>query len=102
MWTTTEIVGKRADVYEPAGGRPRFGVLHLHGHSLGTLRNRPAFSRLLDELRLACVCPHGGRCWWADRVCAEFDPAVTPERFLLDRVLPHFQERWGLAPPAVG
>src|SRR5947209_6680638 len=101
-WTTVDIGGKPADVYEPAAGKPRFGVLHLHGGSLETLRDRPAFTRLFDELKLACVCPHGGRCWWVDRLCPAFDPAVSPERHLTGRVLPFFRQRWGLAPRAVG
>lgn len=102
-WSTAEIAGKAADVYEPSGaGPPRFGVLALHGVGLKTLRDRPAFTRLFDELHLACVCPHGQRCWWADRICPEFNPAISPERHLLQNVLPFFRERWGLAPPAVG
>src|SRR5947209_17196253 len=102
-WATATIAGKSADVYEPAGtSRPRFGVLHLHGASGETLRDRPAFTRLFDELKLACVCPHGKRSWWADRLCPEFDPQVTAERYLLQNVLPFFLERWGLAPRAIG
>jgi pimeloyl-ACP methyl ester carboxylesterase len=100
-WTQVAIAGKRADVYEPAG-RPRFGVLYLHGAGLETLRDQPVFTSLLDQHGLACVCPHGQLCWWADRVCPAFDPVVTPERFLLDRVLPYFRERFHLAPPALG
>ncbi len=101
-WTTLDVGGKPADVYEPDGPRPRFGVLFLHGGSRETLRDRPAFTRRFEELRLACVCPHGQRCWWVDRICAEFDTTVTPERHLLDRVVPYFQTRWNLAPPALG
>jgi esterase/lipase superfamily enzyme len=100
-WTAETIAGKRADVYEPPHP-PRFGVLHLHGVGLETLRDNPAFTRLFQELNLACVCPHGQRSWWADRVCPEFDPQVTPERYLLESVLPFFQQRWGLAPRTVG
>jgi poly(3-hydroxybutyrate) depolymerase len=102
-WSAAEVGGKAADVYDPPGpGRSRFGVLHLHDAGAETLRDNGAFTRLFAELRLACVCPHGGSCWWADRVCAEFDPKVTPERYLLERVVPFFQARWGLAPRAVG
>jgi S-formylglutathione hydrolase len=102
-WSTVEIAGKAADVYEPLGGkRPRFGVLHLHGVGLETLRDRTAFTRWFDALNLACICPHGQRCWWVDRICTEFDSTVTPERFLLDRILPYFQERWRLNPGAIG
>jgi len=102
-WTSVDIAGKHADIYDPPGGaRPRLGILHLHGGGLETLRDRPAFTRLFAELRLACVCPQGGRCWWVDRVCPAFDPQITPERFLLDRVLPFFHERWELAPRSLG
>jgi pimeloyl-ACP methyl ester carboxylesterase len=101
-WTQELIAGKGADVYEPADGRPRFGILFLHGAGLESLRDRPAFTRLFDELHLACVCPEGQRSWWVDRVCAEFDPTLTAERHLLDNVLPFFEKRWQLRPPAIG
>jgi pimeloyl-ACP methyl ester carboxylesterase len=102
-WSTVEIAAHPADVYAPPGASPpRFGVLHLHGVGLKTLRDRPAFTRLFDELNLACICPHGGRCWWADRICPEFAPQISSERYLLQNILPYFKERWHLEPPAVG
>src|SRR5262245_5939361 len=102
-WSEVEIGGKAADVYEPAAGpRPRFGILDLHPVGLETLRGNTAFSRVFDELRLTCVCPHGKRSWWADRLCREFDAKITAERYLFDQVLPFFQTRWGLAPRAIG
>jgi pimeloyl-ACP methyl ester carboxylesterase len=101
-WSTADIAGKPADVYDPPGERPRFGVLFLHPHARETLRDNAAYSALLDEHSLACVCPYGARSWWADRICPEFDPAVTPERFLLDSVIPFFDGRWGLRPRALG
>jgi esterase/lipase superfamily enzyme len=102
-WTRRTIAGKTADVYDPPGeARPRFGVLHLHGVGLETLAGNPVFTRLFAELRLACICPHGQRSWWGDRVCKEFDAKITPERYLLDSVLPFFDERWGLRPRAIG
>jgi S-formylglutathione hydrolase len=102
-WSLVDIAGKSADLYEPpAPIRPRFGVLHLHGGSLETLRDKPAFTRLFDELHLVCICPHGQRCWWSDRICTDFDPVLTAERYLLDRVMPFFRERWNLAPRSIG
>jgi S-formylglutathione hydrolase len=96
-WAEVSIAGKTADVYTPPG-RPRFGILFLHPVGLETLRDNPVYTPLFAELSLACVCPHGGRCWWVDRVCPEFDAALTPERHLLDLVVPFFHERWGLGP----
>jgi pimeloyl-ACP methyl ester carboxylesterase len=100
-WSSAEIAGNPADVYDPPG-QPRFGLLFLHDYDRLTLRDQPVFTKLFDELHLACVCPAGGRCWWADRVCPEFDAQVTPERYLLQSVLPFFRERWGLGPRTVG
>src|SRR6266481_8920173 len=93
-WTTHTLNGKTIDVYDPPG-KPRFGVLYLHGVGLETLVDNPVYTHWLDQLQLACVCPHGQRCWWVDRVCTEFDPRVSPEQFLLADVMPFFQQRWG-------
>ena len=102
-WQTIDLAGKPAEVYAPAGeGRPRFGILYLAPLGQDSLAGNTAFTRLFDEMRLGCVCPHGRRSWWVDRVSPEFDPAVTPERHLLANVVPHFDTAWGLKPPAIG
>jgi S-formylglutathione hydrolase len=103
QWTTTEIAGHPADVYDPARQpRPRLAVLFLHDADGRTPRRHPSFTRPFDELGLGCVCPHGDQSWWVDRPCAAFDPQLTPERYLLDRVVPYFRERWGVEPRAIG
>jgi S-formylglutathione hydrolase len=101
-WSEIDVAGKPALVYDPPDGRPRFGVLYLHGAGLETLRDRPEFTNLFDELRLGCACPFGDVCWWADRVCPEFDPALTPEQHLLRNVAPFCEARWGLRPRGLG
>ncbi len=102
-WTCHTISGKSAEIYDlPASAKPRFGVLFLHDAGSNTLVDKPAFTRLFDELKLVCVCPHGQLSWWADRVCTEFDPQVTPERYLLQSIVPFFGQRWSLAPRAIG
>lgn len=100
-WTATEIAGKPADVYEPPAP-PRFAIIFLHAGDLTTLRGREVFTRLFDELRLACLCPRSGWSWWADRICPEFDPSLTPERYVVEHILPFCRKRWGLEPPAIG
>lgn len=102
-WSTLALGGKPAEVYDPPGpDRPRFGVLFLHGVGQESLRNQPAFTRWFDEFRLACVCPTGHLSWWADRVWPEFDPQLTAEKYLLQSVLPFFEERWGLRSRSIG
>jgi S-formylglutathione hydrolase len=102
-WKEISLGGKTVEVYEPPGNaRPRFGILFLHGVGLTTLREKEDYLRLFDELCLACVCPHGQRSWWADRVCSEFDRTLTPEKFVLQYVMPLFQKRWGLTERTIG
>jgi S-formylglutathione hydrolase len=101
-WSRLTIGDKPADVFEPSKERPRFGVLFLHDVDGGTLSRHPTLAAVLDELETACVCPFGNRSWWADRICPEFDPQLTAERYLLDRVMAFFAERWKIGPPAVG
>src|SRR3954465_4418039 len=100
-WTEGRIAGKKTDFYDPPG-KPRFAVLHLHGDGMESLRGRAMYERVLDELGLACACPLGMRSLWGDRVCEEFDPQLTPERFLREHVVPELRQRWGLAERAVG
>ncbi len=102
-WSEVMLAGKNVEIYEPFGvPQPRFGVLFLHPLGLETLRGRPAFTRIFDERKIVCVCPHVQRSWWTDRVCAEFDANLTAERHVVDNVLPFMQSRWKLAPRAVG
>ena len=102
-WSLENVGDKPADVYDLSPSpKPRFGILFLHPVGLETLVDRPAFTRVLDELRLVCVCPHGHHSWWTDRICREFDPNITAEKFVLDQVVPFFAARWDIRPRAIG
>jgi S-formylglutathione hydrolase len=103
MWSSAEIAGKPADVFDPTGvARPRFGILFLHPIGQETLREQPVYTQLLAEHQLACVCPHGDYSWWADRIWPDFDFQITAEQYLLQAVLPFCQACWQLSPPALG
>src|SRR5262245_13092017 len=93
MWSTTDIAGKPADVFDPSGTRPRFGLLFLHPIGQETLRDQPVYTRLLQEQNLACLCPHGDYSWWADRIWRGFDGAITAEKYVVQAVVPFFRER---------
>jgi len=102
-WTEETVAGKKVDVFQPANlSKPRFAMLFLHGYGLETLRDNPVYTRLFQKMQVPCVSPHGQHAWWADRVCREFDSTLTAERFLLQHMLPFFQERWQIAPGAIG
>ena len=101
-WSSITLAGKSVEIYEPAAKKPRFGILYLHPLGLETLRGRLAYTKILDEYQVACVCPHAGPSWWGDRVCRDFDSTLSPEQHVLKNVVPFFQERWGLGPRAIG
>lgn len=103
-WSRESIAGKPADIFHPPGiERPRFAILFLHVHSdtLQLPSDNAAYTAELARHGLPCCAPHGMRSWWADRVCPEFDPHRTAQRFLLDDVLPWMAQRWQLSPRAV-
>jgi hypothetical protein len=102
-WQQTDIAGKPADIYFPDRRAPaNSAVLFLHGHALVTLRENAVYTALLDLHGLACVCPHGMRSWWGDRICREFDERVTPAEYLRQAVLPWMEAHCAAVPPAIG
>ena len=118
-WSRIEIAGKMADVFEPPGAA-RFALLWLHGQDdLASGRvypgrfatanedgpdepGRSLLTSLLRKLRFPCVAPNGMRSWWVDRVCPEFDPALTAEKHLLNNVVPWMEERFRIPARFIG
>ncbi|MBI1901364.1 MAG: esterase [Planctomycetia bacterium] len=102
-WTTIEIAGYPADLFEPERKNPHgFVGIYLHGVHLARLEENATFTELFEKHGLPVVCPRTGRCWWTDRICPDFDRAITPERYVLERVLPFIAERFDSAPPRIG
>src|SRR5687767_3588720 len=98
-----DIANHWIDLYEPPGSaKPTYGLIFLHGVGQETLNSQPAFTKVLDELGIISISPHGGYSWWSDRICLEFDPGTSAEKHLLEHVLPFISERYGLVPPRLG
>ena len=57
------------------------------------------FTREFDRYGLQVIEPITGLSWWTDRPWNGFDPAITAERYVLDRVLPFVAEHWNARPP---
>ena len=103
MWTEKTVAGHLCDVYEPQGPADQaFAIVYLHGLHLNRLVDQCAFTREFDRHGLRVVCPRTARSWWTDKICAEFDPAVTAERYVLDSIVPYVAERWNVRPPGIG
>lgn len=101
-WSEIDLAGHPADVFEPDRPGPRdLVVLYLHGVHLQRLVDNATFSGLFARHGLRVVSPHAGPSWWVDRICPEFDAARTPERHIVEHVLPWIAERWGVKPPRI-
>lgn len=101
-WSEVDLAGHTADVFEPARPNPHgYVAIYLHGVHLNRLVEQPVFTAELERHGLPVVCPRTARSWWTDKICTEFDPAVTAERYVVDRVLPWIGERWNAAPPRI-
>jgi S-formylglutathione hydrolase FrmB len=93
-WSAVAIAGKPARVFDPPA--PRFALLFLHPVGGESVSENAAYTDQLAKHSIGCCEPFGARGWWADRVCPDFDPVVTPEQHLLRNVLPWMAERWKL------
>jgi S-formylglutathione hydrolase FrmB len=101
-WSEVDLAGHTADVFEPA--RPNahgYVAIYLHGVHSNRLVDQPVFTAEFERQGLPVVCPRTARSWWTDKLCAEFDPTITAERYVVDRVLPWIGERWSAAPPRI-
>ena len=101
-WSTTEIAGKRADVFVPqSASKPVGVVLFLHGYDGITLQENKSFTHELSKQNLIAVCPHGPHCWWTDAVYGPFDEIQSPIAFLAEQVPNYCQETWQIEPPRI-
>jgi S-formylglutathione hydrolase FrmB len=97
-----ELAGHSADIYEPPRPQPHgYVVVYLHGVHLNRLHDNPAFTQQFDQHGLRVVCPRTARSWWTDRICEEFDPAITAERYVVEGVASWIRDRWNVEPPRI-
>jgi S-formylglutathione hydrolase FrmB len=101
-WSEIDLAGHTCHVYEPESANVHgYTVIYLHGVHQGRLSDYPAFATEFDRHGLRVIAPVTGRSWWTDRICREFDPGITAERYVLDRVLPYVAEHWNARPPRI-
>jgi hypothetical protein len=105
-WQTIDVAGHPCEMYVPpdaVGGR---AILFLHGGgepgcAPPWLQDLAALRDPLEAARLPVLAPRTGHSWWIDRVVPAFDPAITPERFVVDAVRGEFARRFGVTPPGI-
>jgi S-formylglutathione hydrolase FrmB len=101
-WSTLQLDGRRIEVFDPESSETILGVvLFLHGHGRVMLNENPVFTQLFRQHHLAAVCPDGGQSWWLDLISPDFSSEQTPQRWLLNRVIPVIQERYSVSHPQI-
>ena len=101
-WHTGSLDGRRVDIFVPQlETPPQAAVLFLHGHGRVLLNENLIFSRLFQEHGLVAICPDGGRSWWLDVMCREFDTEQTPQHWLVNSVVPFIERNFSIATPRI-
>jgi S-formylglutathione hydrolase FrmB len=102
-WTRETVAGHPCEIFRPSQRHPHaYAVLYLHGVHQAWLGDQEPFTCALERQGLVAVGPRTGRSWWTDRICAEFDPTISAERFLLERILPWMASEFAVSPPQIG
>lgn len=99
-WSQMEIAGHACDLFQP--GVPSehgYFVIYLHGVHQTRLVDNAAYTDLFDRHGLRVIAPTTGRSWWADRICSDFDPLITPESYVVHHVVPDLGQHFGTIPP---
>ena len=99
MWNWININGKPAEAFVPTDPIPGSAIMYLHAHGEERLSEKPGFTELFERFRYRVICPRGAKSWWLDRVCRDFDPELTPMRFLRENLVNWLQENWEVNPP---
>lgn len=102
-WETLELSGHLIEVYTPPTIHSlEPALLYLHDLDGDMPLKQTALTQQLAKAGLRVIAPHGGACWWTDRICNEFDDSVSAEEYLLSTVLDYAQEQWGIRSPRIG
>ena len=100
IWSEIELDGHRCRLFEPASPSPHnYAVVYLHCSQGASLRGYPAFTREFNRHGLRVIEPVTGQSWWTDRIWPEFDPNISAEAYILERVVPWVADQWGAKPP---
>lgn len=101
-WRRVEVAGHACEAFTPSQPSPHgYAVLYLHDEDSAPVAELAAFATLFDRHGLRCLAPITGRSWWTDRVWAEFDPQLSAEKYVLERIIPWLDEQWQVQPPRV-
>lgn len=101
MWKSVDIHGKPAEVFFPSQRTSDHAIIYLHAHGEERLSEKPEFTEMFERFGYPVICPQGKQCWWLDRICTDFDDAVTPMNFVRCKVVEWIEENLQIVPPHI-
>jgi S-formylglutathione hydrolase FrmB len=100
-WLIADVAGHACELHAPPDPLPGRAVIYLHGVRERWLQDMPVLRDALEAARLPVIAPRTGRSWWVDAILPSFDAARSPERYVLDDVVPEVARRFGVSPPGI-
>ena len=102
QWSEQEVAGHKCHLYEPAAGSEHgYTVLYLQGLRSARLKYQSGIMEIIEQYALRVIEPECDFSWWVDRISPRFDPDISGEKFVLDKVLPFLAESWECTPPRI-
>jgi len=99
-WSQIDVAGHPCRIFEPAQANPHgFVVVYLHCSEGASLRGYPAFVHEFERHGLRVIEPVTGKSWWTDRLWPEFDPVISAEAYVVQRVVPFVDAHLNARPP---
>ncbi len=101
-WTEHEVAGHRCHLYEPAAPCEHgYTVLYLHGLRAARLKHQTGIMQIIARHALRVIEPECDFSWWVDRISPRFDPEISGEKYVLEKVLPFLAESCQCQPPRI-
>src|SRR5262249_55575927 len=76
-------------------------VIYLHGVRQTRLIDNAAMTAEFARRGLPVIAPLTGPSWWTNKILPSFDERISAETYVLQPVMSHIRQRWGVAPPQV-
>jgi len=100
-WSQIAIDCHACELFAPPQAAAGRAIIYLHDLRGGLLQESAGLRDAIEAAGLPVIAPRGGRGWWLDRVIAGFDPGISPERFVVERVKAEIEQRFDVKPPGI-
>jgi S-formylglutathione hydrolase FrmB len=101
-WTEHDVAGHTCHFCEPAAGSEHgYTILYLQGLRSGRLKYQTGIMEIIRQHGLRVIEPECDFSWWVDRISPRFDPDISGERYVMEKVLPFLSETYQCEPPQI-